>query len=475
MRRLSGFSLMEMMVVLLIVAVVAAVTAPMISKKIVSSAGGDSPWMWAGLQHSIVYNVEGNATKTANIGGIAPAENPFDKNYDWGPRLYIETGGKHIPHITFRSQTAANKSTGHFLHFIYNNGSILLTNLIPTSDDIKGKLSLSTVIGMNAEATGEGATVIGTGNDKSTPATAAKFGTAVGTLSKASEEGATAVGKEAQATGTSSLALGINAKATDLSAIAIGSDSQSTGVYSVGLGPNVNSTSSYSTAIGYNASASGTYSTAIGSYANASAAYSTAIGANTTSSNSNEIVLGTSNTTVRIPGKLKVQDIEIEGTLLINGQQLVSRLMPVSVTEVWPVEAASTSKGTTDFAVLYLDSDKRLKNIGEAFKGGLAEIRKLEVFNYTYKKDQNKTPMVGVIAQDLQKIFPNAVIKGDDGFLRIRWDEMFYAMVNSIKELDIRVTDHDKKIEALEKQNTELQKKLDKLEQRLDKLEKKGK
>ena len=109
-----------------------------------------------------------------------------------------------------------------------------------------------------------------------------------------------------------------------------------------------------------------------------------------------------------------------------------------------------------------------MKNVGKAFTSGLAEIKKLEVFNYTFKKDESKTPRVGVMAQDLQKIFPNAVTKGEDGFLRIRMEDMFYAVVNAVKELDNKfdlLAQKQKKIDELEA-------KLDKLEKRLEKLEK---
>ncbi|MBQ7317385.1 MAG: tail fiber domain-containing protein, partial [Phascolarctobacterium sp.] len=51
-------------------------------------------------------------------------------------------------------------------------------------------------------------------------------------------------------------------------------------------------------------------------------------------------------------------------------------------------------------------SDRRLKNVGENFKGGLAELKKLDLFHYTYKSDKEKTPHVGVMSQDLQKVFP---------------------------------------------------------------------
>ena len=96
------------------------------------------------------------------------------------------------------------------------------------------------------------------------------------------------------------------------------------------------------------------------------------------------------------------------------------------------------------------DSDIRLKYVGKEFTSGLDKIRQLKVFNYTFKKDDKKTPHVGVIAQDLQKVFPDAVKKGADGFLQIRFEDMFYAVINAIKELDAKVAAQDKKIKELE-------------------------
>ena len=103
-------------------------------------------------------------------------------------------------------------------------------------------------------------------------------------------------------------------------------------------------------------------------------------------------------------------------------------------------------------------SDRRLKYVGKEFTSGLDKIRELKVFNYTFKQDETKEPRVGVIAQDLQKIFPDAVKKGAEGFLTIRMDDMFYAMVNAIKELDARLT-------ALEKENSELKQAIQKMQQ----------
>lgn len=105
-------------------------------------------------------------------------------------------------------------------------------------------------------------------------------------------------------------------------------------------------------------------------------------------------------------------------------------------------------------------SDARLKNIIGENKAGLKEIMQVQVKNYTMKRDKKKEVLVGVIAQELQKIFPNSVIEGRDGYLRIKRDEIFYACINAIKELNnmfkdlaAKVTGLDEKIRLLEDRN----------------------
>ena len=121
------------------------------------------------------------------------------------------------------------------------------------------------------------------------------------------------------------------------------------------------------------------------------------------------------------------------------------------------------------------DSDRRLKYVGKDNNDGLAKIKQLKVFNYVYKKDTTKTPHVGVIAQDLQKVFPNAVKKGTDGFLTIRMEDMFYAVINAIKELDAKITALQKENQELKQLVKQVQEDNKRLDQRLQKLEAKQK
>ena len=102
-------------------------------------------------------------------------------------------------------------------------------------------------------------------------------------------------------------------------------------------------------------------------------------------------------------------------------------------------------------------SDIRLKNVTGENTAGLKEIEQIKVKNYTMKYDKTKEPQVGVIAQELQKVFPNSVTEGKDGYLRIKRDEIFYACVNSLKELNSilqgifsKITGLDNKIKSLD-------------------------
>lgn len=123
-------------------------------------------------------------------------------------------------------------------------------------------------------------------------------------------------------------------------------------------------------------------------------------------------------------------------------------------------------------------SDRRLKNILGDNDVGIEKINKVHVVSYTLKKDKQKKHKVGVIAQELQKIFPNSVIKGSDGYLGVDTSEMFYAMLNSIKDmykqmqnLIAKVAGLDTRITSLEKENADLKTQLVQINTRLDKLE----
>lgn len=85
-------------------------------------------------------------------------------------------------------------------------------------------------------------------------------------------------------------------------------------------------------------------------------------------------------------------------------------------------------------------SDARLKDIDGDYDQGLDSIIRLNPIRFHYKKDNaRKEPsgksFVGLIAQEVQKAFPEAVSEGRDGYLSLDTTPINFAVINAIKEL----------------------------------------
>ncbi len=310
----------------------------------------------------------------------------------------------------------------------------------------------SIAIGNEPNATALDAIAIGNGVQASGGNSIAIGSVETAHTTTASGVAAVAIGDGAYSTAYATIALGYSTEATTYGATALGADSIASGRSSIALGNKAIAKGENNVAIGINAckGVTGTNVTCLGANSGPASKYSHLSG------DSNMVYIGDPNSTVFIPGNLVVR-----GTVLLNGERGRVVLRPGNAQGDWAVIRRGDYDGGDDNLRGYPTdvgedkawydrySDRRLKYVGKESTSGLEKIKQLKVFNYTFKKDEKKTPHVGVIAQDLQKVFPDAVTKAKDGFLRIRFEDMFYAMINAIKELDSRIT-------ALEKENQEL-------------------
>ena len=408
---------------------------------------------------------------------------------------YAKASGNYATALGSYANTSGSNSTAVGVH-ANANGSYA----IALGDSANASGGYSTAVGDYAYAIGHSTTALGKYSSASKTSAIA-----LGVSSNASGSYAIALGSTANASGDNSTALGRHAKARESNSTALSSFAEASGSHSTALGCRSNVSGSYSTALGYNSNATQSYATALGASSVAKHSYSTAIGYRAQTTASNQIViggpfnksivwnfkdmmqLGSSDSTIYIPGNLVVDKYAVLSR--VSGEMLFrAQVGPPDEKSVYGNPEMSRifmgdDKGGDDntrtlrkYGWSYkvgnftITSDRRLKNVGEAFSGGLDKIKQLKVYNYTFKDDEKKTPHVGVIAQDLQKVFPDAVTKGKDGFLRIRWEDIFYALVNAVKELDLKVTTENKE---LKKRVTELEKENKLLEERLSKLEKK--
>ena len=113
---------------------------------------------------------------------------------------------------------------------------------------------------------------------------------------------------------------------------------------------------------------------------------------------------------------------------------------------------AAKSEGGTSWAVF---SDARLKEIGARYEYGLSEIGQLEPVRYRYKRNnelglKSEHGQVGLVAQDVRNVIPDAVSENDDGYLMLNSDPIIWAMLNAIKELEAQNQELRRRIEAIE-------------------------
>jgi hypothetical protein len=91
------------------------------------------------------------------------------------------------------------------------------------------------------------------------------------------------------------------------------------------------------------------------------------------------------------------------------------------------------------------DSDERLKNITGTYSNALADIAQIQPIKFTWKSDELNTPQVGVTAQSVQLVVPEAVsattmIDGDDTeYLGVRYTELIPLLTAAIQELNAKV------------------------------------
>jgi hypothetical protein len=89
-------------------------------------------------------------------------------------------------------------------------------------------------------------------------------------------------------------------------------------------------------------------------------------------------------------------------------------------------------------------SDARIKNVVRNYEKGLAEILQINPIIYTYKENNalgivDPGEHVGIIAQAVQPIFPEAVTTNDRGYLHFTSDAINWASINAIKELNTKI------------------------------------
>ncbi len=114
-------------------------------------------------------------------------------------------------------------------------------------------------------------------------------------------------------------------------------------------------------------------------------------------------------------------------------------------------------------------SDARLKRDIQILPDSLEKILGLTGYTYYWKDPVNKEKQIGLIAQEVEKVFPEAVRTDKDGSKSVAYQKLVAPVINSIKELyQIVISENkkqDREIASLKENNAVLTHKVQSLEE----------
>jgi len=93
------------------------------------------------------------------------------------------------------------------------------------------------------------------------------------------------------------------------------------------------------------------------------------------------------------------------------------------------------SSGNLTAAAFLYSSDRRLKENIVPLSGGLSSLEGITPVTFSFISDTAHTPRLGVIAQEVEKVYPQAVSTGEDGYKRVDYPALVPVLIQSVKEL----------------------------------------
>ena len=242
--------------------------------------------------------------------------------------------------------------------------------------------------------------------------------TAMGDRTIASENWSTAMGYYTEASGSISTAMGWGTLAIGGASIAMGYNTTASGGHSTAMGWDTNASGQSSTAMGYNTQASGNNSVAMGFLTNAQDFASMSIGQyNKTDETPN-------------PNSFSLQNSAL---VIGNGTNSNNRSNAFEV----------LFDGTTTIAGdLNINSDARLKANIISLGATLSKLLQIDGKTYTMKKDTNHKKKIGLLAQDIEKVFPELVTETND-IKSVNYQGLVPVLINAMKEQDEVIRSQD--------------------------------
>lgn len=168
---------------------------------------------------------------------------------------------------------------------------------------------------------------------------------------------------------------------------------------------------------------------------------------------------------------------------LIFGTSAIERMRILSggnvgIANINPTEKLHVTGNILASGTVVGSSDRRLKKDIRPIEDALKKLDQITGVKYFWIEPElhNEGEQIGVIAQEVEKVFPQAVITGSDGLKAVSYMGLVAPVIQAIKELHTKfkalvsqVVGIDSRVEKLEKENKELKARLQRIENALAK------
>jgi len=249
------------------------------------------------------------------------------------------------------------------------------------------------------------------------------------------------------ATGDYSTAVGNASTASGSSSTAMGFNTTASGNFSTAMGRSTTASGSSSTAMGNSTTVSGNFSTAMGRSTTASGNNSTAMGLGTTASDFGSLVIGQFNSSGSSVTS-NAASFDTANTAFVIGNGTDSSNQSDAFSVLFSGETVIGNDLEVKGNVL-ISSDARLKANIVSLGSTLAKLLLIDGKRYTMKKDGKQN--IGVLAQDIQKVFPELVSTDDKEMLAVNYQGLVPVLINALKEQDAKMKEQDAKMKEQEK------------------------
>ena len=167
-------------------------------------------------------------------------------------------------------------------------------------------------------------------------------------------------------------------------------------------------------------------------------------------------------------------NVKMEGSILSSGSILTANATDsVLILANGDIYASGTVTATT----LTQSSDRRFKENIRPLQSSLKNVSRLEGVSYDWKdKNKGHARQIGLIAQEVEAIYPEFVHTNEEGYKSVNYAGMVAVLIEAVKELENKVSTLEQDKESLGSENASLKAELESgmkaLHERMGQLEK---